>query len=622
MPFSNLDNNWSNLAQYYNKSFVNRPSIPTKAEQFLPFDDGFIRGGLTNATLASVKDVIRIGKFITGLSNISKITDIKDTTLQTATKGILFLAKQVGLQRANPRLEYKNQGTRLLPPLFGGVTRIFTGAGILESVGGNAFGLHLDRAGLSGIIRDEQKYGGDIDSPRSGVAYYNNFGEGNNNTSVKSSAHNRLLRYAGKRSKEKTDNLVLLDHYSGGANKIPYGLGSTNIYTYTDRTSIRTSDLAIDQVKLKLNGFFTLEEKIITKGSTTKFKPRQKSTKLINSLGKETINLASNVKITITTPDLVEKESSTFISTEQLASTVRANVGTSDYPTSPLETILRNSPRYYNKKIGNGGNLKVISSSLDIETRIGVSGIKRVDSINTIDITNSVTFYENYAGGKTQNVAVGDKSILGKYGRDIIKFRIEFLNNDSPIVDKDINADVLAFRAYLDDFNDGMNAKWNSYRYMGRGEDFYVYEGFTRDIGLSFTMFAHTQDEMKPLYKKLNYLMSTFAPDYSKSLKMRGNIAYLTVGDYLYRQPGIFTDIKLSGILDSHWETVIDKPENGESSNHYEVPKHIKVGLSFKPIHTFLPRKTNSTNTINAPFITPDKIAYPTIVGNKNKYLD
>ena len=99
MPFLNLDNNYSNLAQFYNQSFVNRPSIPTKAEQFLPFDDGFIRGGITNATLASTKDVIRIGKFITGLSNISKITNIKDTTLQTATKGILFLTKQFGLQQ-------------------------------------------------------------------------------------------------------------------------------------------------------------------------------------------------------------------------------------------------------------------------------------------------------------------------------------------------------------------------------------------------------------------------------------------------------------------------------------------------------------------------------------------
>jgi hypothetical protein len=35
---------------------------------------------------------------------------------------------------------------------------------------------------------------------------------------------------------------------------------------------------------------------------------------------------------------------------------------------------------------------------------------------------------------------------------------------------------------------------------------------------------------------------------------MRGNIGYLTVGDYLYRQPGVFTDIKLSGMLDANWE--------------------------------------------------------------------
>ena len=138
MPFLNIDNNWSNLAQFYNQSFVNRPTIPSKAEQFLPFDDGFIRGGLTNATLASVKDVIRIGKFITGLSNISKITDIKNTTFQSATKGLLFVTKQFGLQRSNPRIGDVNK-TRLYNPL-----------NTLLSVGGNAFGIRrFNRFGLT-----------------------------------------------------------------------------------------------------------------------------------------------------------------------------------------------------------------------------------------------------------------------------------------------------------------------------------------------------------------------------------------------------------------------------------------------------------------------------------------
>jgi hypothetical protein len=268
----------------------------------------------------------------------------------------------------------------------------------------------------------------------------------------------------------------------------------------------------------------------------------------------------------------------------------------------------------------------------NIEQRIGVSRSGSIDSINAINITDSVTFYNNSNAQKSSFDVLGITDVDGKYGRDIIKFRIEFLNNDNPtalttVGDNQvsvINTNVLAFRAYLDDFNDGMTAKWDPYRYMGRGEEFYVYNGFTRDISVSFTMYAHSPAEMKPLYSKLNYLMSTFAPDYTSSGKMRGNIGYLTVGDYIYRQPGVFTDIKLSGLLDTHWEIALNEPENGSDKDQYEVPKLIKVGLSFKPIHTFLPR-TNYTidnNKFTSPFITPDKVAYSGYTNNKNKYLD
>ena len=164
-----------------------------------------------------------------------------------------------------------------------------------------------------------------------------------------------------------------------------------------------------------------------------------------------------------------------------------------------------------------------------------------------------------------------------------------------------------------------MDAKWNAYRYMGRGEEFYVYDGFTRDIGVNFTIHAHNDKEMAPLYSKLNYLMSAMTPDYNSQFKMRGNIGYLTVGDYVYRQPGVFTSIKLSGMLDGSWEIGLNN--DGTSNDQYQVPRMIKVGLSFKPIHTFLPRRNYSSKkasgdvqTFPAPFITRDTRLYPTKV--------
>ena len=50
-----------------------------------------------------------------------------------------------------------------------------------------------------------------------------------------------------------------------------------------------------------------------------------------------------------------------------------------------------------------------------------------------------------------------------------------------------------------------------------------------------------------------------------------------------------------------------------------ELPMMLKVNLSFKPIHTFLPRRAYKDTLSKVPFITRDKAAYnlPT-----NKYLD
>jgi hypothetical protein len=267
-----------------------------------------------------------------------------------------------------------------------------------------------------------------------------------------------------------------------------------------------------------------------------------------------------------------------------------------------------------------------------IEKRLGISKgpnslnkQRTVDSINVINILNSDVFYNASKKANTSNASADIKpyldtteSVDGYFGRDIIKFRIETLNNDTPINNGSANTEVLAFRAYINEFNDNIDAKWNTYRYMGRGEEFYVYDSFTRDINLSFTVYAHSPEEMGPIYNKLNYLISTLTPDYSSTGKMRGNISYITVGDYLYRQPGIITNIHLSGFLDTHWEIAMSQPEeNAVDKAQYEVPKMLRVILGFKPIGTYLPRR-NTINKYTAPFITPDVKAYDR--GN-NKYL-
>jgi hypothetical protein len=144
-----------------------------------------------------------------------------------------------------------------------------------------------------------------------------------------------------------------------------------------------------------------------------------------------------------------------------------------------------------------------------------------------------------------------------------------------------------------------MNAKWEPYTYVGRGEEFYIYEGFNESYTVNFTIAALSRWEMRPLYQKLNYLKSSMTPDYSKTNKMRGNIAELTVGDYVKYQPGVITSLDITVPNEANWEIAIDylKEETGPGSggndnDMHELPMLLNVGMTFIPIYNFLPRKS------------------------------
>ena len=96
------------------------------------------------------------------------------------------------------------------------------------------------------------------------------------------------------------------------------------------------------------------------------------------------------------------------------------------------------------------------------------------------------------------------------------------------------------------------------------------------------------------MYKKLNYLASSLAPDYNNAGYMRGNIVRITVGGYLHNQPGIIKSINFGVPQESPWEIAID--ENGnEDSSVKQLPHMIKVtGFTFTPIHEFIPSLANS----------------------------
>jgi len=173
---------------------------------------------------------------------------------------------------------------------------------------------------------------------------------------------------------------------------------------------------------------------------------------------------------------------------------------------------------------------------------------------------------------------------------DFIPFRFEAVNTDNPL-----KSDYIVFKAFLDNFNDNYNASHNSFNYNGRGETFYTYNGFTRNIDFQFKIAAQSKEEMLPLYTKLNYLVSNTTPEYSDVGRMRTPFIKLTVGDWCNRLPGVLNSIRLTWQKDYPW----DLGGNDPKSSGLILPHVLDVNIQFTPIHQFMPEKSINSQFFN-----------------------
>ena len=173
---------------------------------------------------------------------------------------------------------------------------------------------------------------------------------------------------------------------------------------------------------------------------------------------------------------------------------------------------------------------------------------------------------------------------------DIIKFAFECMSNDVPD-----NAIGLVFRAFLDGaIQDNNTAELSSFKYLGRGETFKTYQGFTRDISFAFKLLVQSRSEMRPLYRKLNHLISQVYPDYSPvSNFMRGNVVRLTIGDYLYRVPGFLNNVNVTLNTDVGWEIALNEYDDSDVA---QAPFVVNISCGFSPILDILPRRENFAN--------------------------
>jgi hypothetical protein len=202
--------------------------------------------------------------------------------------------------------------------------------------------------------------------------------------------------------------------------------------------------------------------------------------------------------------------------------------------------------------------------------------------------------------------------------RDLVKFRFEIIDNTKPS-----HSTFLHFRAFLGAINDNFRSEWDSTKYVGRGEKFYNYTGFTREISFSFKVHPQSRAEMRSIYQKLNLLAASLAPDYRNGY-MKGNLIRLTIGDYLYIVPGFISNLTYNIPEEAAWEIALNSPEGESDFGMLETPKYFEVNVNFTPIHDFAPQLGTTAKTA---FITPqpataDGNAYLSGLGASGSYTD
>ena len=461
--------------------------------------------------------------------------------LADAPRGPLFLAKQELLQLSNPKIE---TGEVLIGNGLENTRFYNFGANTLAQIPATAFGIHFDRTGATPIIDDSQKYFSIVkNKPK----------EENRLVVLKdlkinlNTPNNNVL--INKLGISLNDNLLF--DYWGGPGSVMGAIGRTIIPRSPEKQSNFTYEGGNNSVSY--NGI----------PERTKYFTFLNHTFQKYQYNKPLNNLPNNSSNTDEKPlGQIGMDFRKIINKEVANSTV---LPYSDYEDPKIRVESRT-------QMGNPGKIsrsRISYTSSDPDT---------IDKINALPLIREKDF------------------VPSEMANDLIKFRFETIDNINPT-----NGVVIAFRAFLNEINDNPSADWESFRYTGRGENFYTYNGFRREMNFSFKIAAQSRDEMKPLYQKFNYLIAQMAPDYD-TIFMSGPMIRLTIGDYIVQQPGFINSLSITIDNNTPWEIALNDPDM------YELPQVLNVQASFTPIHSFLVRRY-----AKAPYVTPP--------GSDNKFL-
>lgn len=131
-----------------------------------------------------------------------------------------------------------------------------------------------------------------------------------------------------------------------------------------------------------------------------------------------------------------------------------------------------------------------------------------------------------------------------------------------------VNKKFIPFRATVKGISEGNTAFWDELRFIGRADQIYSYNGFSRTLSFTFNVVINSVKELLPSWKKINYLASAVKPsNYTtgQNVNQKFNrfivppMFMLTIGDLYKFQPMVITSINVNIPDDASWETLNEK---------------------------------------------------------------
>jgi hypothetical protein len=585
---------------------LSRSKVGQFVNQVLNTDD-FIRGGAIGSAQAAINDTFRIGAFLTDLP-----------------KGPIFIAKQIGLQLSNPKLEVKKGGAAfagsLLKAAFsaspaqavgsvtGGIlgpTRIYNaGINTLAQVPANAFGIHFSRHGLLPIQDEQTKY--------QNVVTFNN--ESTN------SKNNRLV--------ELVDKFDLGDQqYEANPNfNLRAAKKANRQANRTNRQANRQSNQNLKALSVKYSGTpyvpvkfkrqkLNIDNQVISSyptgpGSTygvgltiiNRYSFTEDKLKIEESLGNAS-DFAGKSRLTTSTINysraLGEKAK---LSVNNAAKSINA------YNTGSIPGSAGSGPIEIAVALNQGKYTDYPTLASEISTNItnvtqSIPSFGTYSETNPITPTNTIKSTNAFVTRGANNFKYyGTGSVVPNFSGSVLQYENTnvFTRNDAGIMtvifrainpfdsNSASNEETFAFNAYMSGYKDNFDATWNDVNYVGRSESFYIYSKFKRTVNFDLKIPCFNKIELFEKHRALGQLASVTAGSYNNALLLGGVLIKINMGNYLVGEYATLNNVSYSIPDDASWDI----------ANDALLSMYIDASFSLTIVHKKLPEYRQSSKTV------------------------